>query len=90
MVIAGLSLGITHGVDLVAGLVESPLAYLLDEGWLRSLLVGLIAWPIGLIASVVLLLLPLEQDRPVLRIVLMMPSPLSLVAPLTQLPFPNS
>ena len=54
MVLAGLSLGITHGVDLVAGLVESPVAYLLDEGWLRSLLVGLIAWPIGLIASVVL------------------------------------
>ena len=52
LLIAGLSLGISHGVDWVGHLVESTLAYLLAEGWLRSVLVALIAWPVGLIGSV--------------------------------------
>ena len=52
LVIAGLSLGISHGVDWVASLIDSGLASLFDPGWLRSLLVAVIAWPVGLIGSV--------------------------------------
>ena len=54
MVIAGLSLGISHGVDWVAWIVDPALSYLLDEGWFRSLLTGLVAWPVGLLSSLVL------------------------------------
>ena len=52
LVIAGLSLGISYGVDWVASLVDSALAYVFDGGWLRSFLVAAIAWPVGLIGSV--------------------------------------
>ena len=48
-VVAGLVLGVTHGVDWVYGRVDVALALLLDAGWLRTAITTVVAWPVGLV-----------------------------------------
>ena len=51
-VVAGLVLGVSHGVDWIHGWVDGALAALLDVGSLRTMVGLIIAWPLGLIVSV--------------------------------------